>query len=280
MSTLPTRATYNPHPALQEIDESSLGPAMLRLTPRHRAFVRAKVLFGVDSKKAAAMAGYPTTSPHALEVRGYEAAHDPLVQEAMHEEAVKLMRGEGAKSLHTLIAIRDDTGAEPKDRIKCAVEILNRCGLHAMSEHKVSVEHSLSDAEKDRRILALCAELGLSESEAKKMLIAPLEAKKITDAEFAVIEPERALTDEERAAAAKREKHAMQERARRRRTPEEREAHRQQQNEERRQRGKREYAERKARERETVRREGTEDFLEGLSDPPASPETIEQEQQP
>jgi len=245
MTTLPTQTARAPHPALQEIDESSLGPAMLALTPQRRAFVQAKVFFGVDNKKAAEMAGYSPVSPHSLESQGYKLAHDPLVQEALREESVKMMRSEGVRSLHTLVNLRDDTSIAPRERLRAAIEIMNRCGLHAVTESHVSVEHRMSDAEKDRRILALCAEMGLSEAEAKKMLISPLEAKKVADAEFEVIEPERPMTDEERATVAERDERNTIRRARYRMTPNEREAHRKAANEERRQRGKRQYAEAK-----------------------------------
>ncbi|HVM77628.1 MAG TPA: hypothetical protein VMU06_01325 [Stellaceae bacterium] len=243
---------------------------MLALTPPRRAFVRAKVLFGVNNKKAAEMAGYSPASSHALENRGYQLAHDPLIQEALREESVKMMRSEGIRSLHTLINLRDDASVAPRERLRAAVEIMNRCGLHAVTEAHVSVEHRMTDVQKDRRILALAAELGLSDSEAKKLLIAPLEATKIADAEFTVVEP---ATDEERAAAAKREKHAAQERARYHRTPEQREAHRRQVNEQRRQRGKHEYAEQSKARSEAITFEGLEDVL----DLPSTPDTAAQE---
>src|SRR5205823_3695889 len=51
--------------------------------------------------------------------------------------------------------------------------LLNRSGFHAISEHHEHQHVHMSDADKDARILALCAEMGLSPAEAQKMLIAP-----------------------------------------------------------------------------------------------------------
>ena len=83
-------------------------------------------------------------------------------------------------------------------------------------------------------MLALCAELGIGPAEAKKLLIAPPDAKtleasldaNVQDAEFEDVEPERELTDEERAAEEKRERDNASRRIRRAMTPEERKARR------------------------------------------------------
>jgi phage terminase small subunit len=209
---------------LLPVDEGGLGPAMLALNPAQRAFVAAKVLYGLSNTDAAEKAGYSSRSPHALETVGSRLAHDDRIQAAILEEGQKLMRSEGPKSVHTLVAIRDDKTAAPKDRLKAATELLDRSGFHSVTEHNVSVEHRLSDEEKDRRMLALCAELGMSPTDAQKLLIAPskaqlVEAGTFQDAEFEEVhEP----TEAERKAAAKRERDNELRRARKNLTPEER----------------------------------------------------------
>src|SRR5579872_2043027 len=110
------------------VDETSLGPAMMALTPAMRAFVIAKVALGMTSIDAAKAAGYSARSPHALGVVGSRLAHDDRIQAAILEEGQKLMRSEGPKSVHVLVAIRDDKQAAPKDRLKAATELLNRSG--------------------------------------------------------------------------------------------------------------------------------------------------------
>src|SRR5262245_13722720 len=100
------------------IDETGLGPAMLALPPAQRAFVVGKIMFGMGNTDAAQLAGYSARSPHALDVVGSRLAHDERVQAALLEEGQKLMRAEGPRSIHTLVAIRDDRTADAKDRMK------------------------------------------------------------------------------------------------------------------------------------------------------------------
>jgi len=198
------------------------GPAMFALTPTQRAFVVAKVHFGCNNAEAARRAGYSKNQPADAKVSGYHLAHNDAVQAAIIEESRKLMAGEGPRSIRTLVAIRDDRSKEAKDRIKAAVELLNRGGLQAVTEHHLTVEHQMTDAQKDQRILALCRELGVPDADARKMLIAP----EVLDAEFEEVpEPEKTPEQAERAEryarAGEREKQA----ARRAMTPEELEAH-------------------------------------------------------
>jgi hypothetical protein len=80
---------------------------------------------------------------------------------------------------------------------------LNRSDFSAVTQHNISVEHHMTDTERDRRIIALCNELGLPETEARKMLISP---DKIQDAEFRVLEPEGELQAPPTEATAKRER--------------------------------------------------------------------------
>lgn len=175
-------------PAPIELDEESLGPAMRLLNPRQRLFVVGKVAYGLTDTEAAKFAGYqlPRLYPNGFK-QAYRVAHHPAVQEAILEEGRKLMRAEGAKSIRTLVEIRDDEQVDAKDRMKAAIELLNRSGFHAVSEHHMSVEHHLSEGEMDRRMLSLAAELGLPEAEARKLLIAPTELKKNAEG---IYEPE------------------------------------------------------------------------------------------
>lgn len=170
-------------PAVQ-LSVEGLGPAMLALNPGMRAFVYAKVFRGLNNTQAAAAAGY-AHGRDSLKVRGYQLAHDDRVQAAILEEGQKLMRAEGPRSILTLVQIRDDKNADKKDRLKAAVELLNRSGFSAVTQHNIEVTHHLTDEQKDRRILELCRELGIEQSEARKMLIAP----DVVDAEFSEVEP-------------------------------------------------------------------------------------------
>src|SRR5207248_4437927 len=88
------------------------------------------------------------------------------------------LRSEGPRSILTLVEVRDDKAAAPRDRIKAATELLNRAGMSAVSEHHHFVDHQLSESEQDKRILQLAKELGLDEANAMRLLVSPDEFKK------------------------------------------------------------------------------------------------------
>ena len=117
------------------------GPAMKKLNERQQAFVTAMLEFGGrNHTKAARAAGYDGTD-EVVRVTAHRLAHDPKIQEAILEEGQKRMTAGGFLAINTLLDICDDVTTEKKDRIKAATEILNRIGLHAKSEQKISVTH-------------------------------------------------------------------------------------------------------------------------------------------
>lgn len=179
------------YPARIEFDPASLGPAMQALTPLQRAFVYGIVHSGLSARQAAKFAGSQATTSASLGQTAYQLSHHPGVQQAIEEESRKLMRREAPRSIRTLIEIRDDKAASNKDRLKAAEMLLNRAGMNAVSESRLTVEHhNLSDAEKDREILRLAKELGLGEAEAQKLLIAPDDFKQNAEGVFEIAKPE------------------------------------------------------------------------------------------
>jgi hypothetical protein len=210
----PMKYPGRPVQALIVVPEEVCGPALAALSPPQRAFVIALVQFGCTGAEAARRAGYSDRGEGG-KVVAYRLTHDDRVQAAILEESRKVMRAEGPRSILTLVQIRDDKELDAKSRIKAATELLNRGGLHAISEQHVSVEHRLSDAEKDRRILALCQELGMAPTEARKLLIAP----DAIEAKFTVIEPAGPPTEEEARKVAKRDRNNEAKRHRRKLTP-------------------------------------------------------------
>src|SRR5580704_4917942 len=170
---------------LAVISDDRLGPAMLALNPRMRAFVIGKVQGGLDDTAAARAAGYADDRKQP-----WRLAHHEGVQAAILEEGRKLMRAHGPKSILTLVEIRDDKLRDAKDRIKCAIELLNRSGFHVVSEHHQHEHHHLSEAETDRRILALAAELGLPPEQARLMLVAPAEFERNAQGVYEIVESE------------------------------------------------------------------------------------------
>jgi hypothetical protein len=172
---------------LPEIDVAELGPAMAALTPLQRGFVLAKVYLGLNDVEAARAAGY---APSTAKDQAYLIAHNEGVQAAILDASKALLRGgEGARSLRVMIALRDDRTVKADTRLRAAEMIANRAGLHTTTEHHLEVRHHLSEAEMDRRILALAAELGMGPDEAQKMLIAPAEMQCNAAGVFELAEP-------------------------------------------------------------------------------------------
>src|ERR1039458_6082955 len=118
---------------------TAFGPAMTALpNDAMRAFVIGLVIYGLSQIEAARQAGYSAASPHALDVHSSRLAHDDRVQMAILEEGQRLMRTQGPKSIHTLVAIRDDKTASNKDRLSAAKDLLDRSGFHAVTEQHFS----------------------------------------------------------------------------------------------------------------------------------------------
>ena len=160
--------------------------------------------------------------------------------------------------------MRDDKKNEAKDRLKAAVELLNRAGLAAVSEAHLTVDHHhhLTEAQQDAKIIALAKELGLDDREARKLLIDP---SKIIEAEFTEIPPEKSPEQIERAERYQGNGENERRNALAHMTPAEREAAKQQKREQRR-------AARKARYAAAQGQAGIEDYIasntgrEGIED--------------
>jgi hypothetical protein len=171
---------------LPELDVADLGPAMRALSPRQRNFVVGKVFYGLDNTNAAQAAGY---SPLYASSNACHLAHREDVQRALEEECRKLMKSEGPKSILTLVKIRDGQSNKAADRIKASTELLNRAGLHAISETHQHVHEHVSEAEADRRILAFLAERGVPPDVAQKMLVQPDDFAKNSEGIYEMAEP-------------------------------------------------------------------------------------------
>lgn len=239
------------------VPDDMCGPAMAALPPAQRAFVAAKVHFGCSNAEAARKAGYSKNQPADAKVTGYQLAHQENIQAAIIEESRKVICSEGPRSIQTLVAIRDDKTKDAKDRLKAAIELLNRGGLNAVSEHHLTVEHKMTDAQKDQRILALCQELGIPQTEARKMLIAP----DVIDAEFAEVPPAAPVTEKQAARRARLPRDNELRRKRQKMTPENLAAHKKAMRETRRATAKVRYAQ-----AQQPRQTDIEEFIAGQAD--------------
>lgn len=160
---------------------------MRKLLPRQRAFVRACLETGRNNNTLhARMAGY-SGNDDSMKATGWRLAHDADVQAAMLEEAEKRLRGNAIMATSTLVNLAENA-REDKDKLKAIDMLLNRAGLHAKTEHKVTVEHH-TPADMIARIEHLAAKLGLDPVKllGHSSTAVPAAGAEIIDAEFAEV---------------------------------------------------------------------------------------------
>jgi hypothetical protein len=112
--------------------------------------------------RAAKAAGYGTakSTESAIKVSAHRVLYDPRVQEALREVGGKLLRTEAFLGINVLVAIaRDPTH---KDRLKAAVELMNRGGFAAVTHHTVTVEHKIDYTKQALEELATFRRLGVA----------------------------------------------------------------------------------------------------------------------
>lgn len=132
---------------------------------------------------AARAAGFKGND-NVLKVTAYRLAHDQRVQEAIQEEARKRLRSSVPAALDALDEIVADK--KHKDRALIAKTILDRTGLHEVSETKHTVEFIGNDPAMLERVRQLALRMNmdpeklLGHTAAQKLLPARL----VEDAEF------------------------------------------------------------------------------------------------
>lgn len=173
----------------QPPDGGKLGKAMQALLPRQRKFVTSLLTMGqYNLTRAAAEAGY-TGAPESLRVTGYRLAHDERVLAAIHEESLRRVRSGTAVATAVVMEIMT-SAMKNSDRLKAAEMVMNRGGLPAISEHRVSVEHTTDEIGKIERITLLAQQLGIDPrtllGDQAPALPAPQEA---VDVEFTEVQP-------------------------------------------------------------------------------------------
>lgn len=157
-----------------------LGPAMRECTEKERAFVVALYFYGGNHAQAAAAAGYTQSSRNALDVAAHQVYHRERVQRAIKEYAASTPLSEMLPAaMASWKKIIEDDGH--KDQAKMIIELANRAGLHAVSEHKLTVEHKDDRVAKIRALLELAKKLG---QDPKALLGA---ATDVTDADFEML---------------------------------------------------------------------------------------------
>jgi hypothetical protein len=172
--------------------EYDLGPAMLALSEKQRAFAIAVLQTGgADYTQCAIDAGYAwnPSDKNSIRVTASRLSHDPRIQEAMREHGMKQLVLGAAFAPTIVDQIMRDPTVEPTVRLKAASMLMNRSGMHETSEHKVAVVHkSESYAELMKEVKLLGKETGLD--------VSKLLGKNIVDADFEEVENTAADFDE------------------------------------------------------------------------------------
>ncbi len=140
-------------------EASSLGPAMRVLTERQQLFVVACLDMGcaTNHTQAARIAGY--VDGDALKVTAHRLAHHPKIQAALLEEAKKRIQAGTVAATSLLIEVVGDAEHATKDRLKAAQMILDRGGVHAVTE-RLGTEVSSPEGRMEKVLrLALLAKL-------------------------------------------------------------------------------------------------------------------------
>jgi phage terminase small subunit len=152
-TALPSKQTQPPAPHV-----GKLGPCMEKLNPRQRAFVDAMLdTGGADYTRCAKLAGY-VGGEGGIRVTAHRLAHDERIQAAIQEQARKRMIGAGIMATGVLIDIAGNPAH--KDQLKAATSLLDRAGLHAITESKHTVHNTSDRAEQIREIAELAREMG------------------------------------------------------------------------------------------------------------------------
>lgn len=163
-------------------DEESLGPAMRALNPAQRRFAMAAVLFPLAKDwQVAKAAGYSDRSHGALRVCAHRLYHDEKVLSAIHELAVREIRGTALLGIAVMKKIARLDGH--KDQFKAAAHLTGLAG-HTV-EQKISVNQTVTDrtgAEMLERIRQLAAANGLDPAKLLGVNTAP-----VVDAEFSEV---------------------------------------------------------------------------------------------
>jgi hypothetical protein len=143
-------------------DAGCLGEAMKALpSDRMRLFVLASCAQTFpDNSAAARQAGYQGNA-NALHVVGNRLSTDPRIRAAILEQSKRQLQSYTPMAVRTLGAIAANESVKPMVRVRAAEGILNRAGLHEVSEHKVEVSHTESRLDKLKKIAEFAKAAGI-----------------------------------------------------------------------------------------------------------------------
>jgi phage terminase small subunit len=186
-----------------DLNPGYFGPAMRRLTTKQRAFVIAYSEIGGQSAQGITTAGREGIRSTAARRAGYQGStddlrrtahrlcHDPEVIEAMKEFAfanvasdVVLLTGVLSDIAHGVIP------GTASEKLKAVAMIFNRIGLHEKTEHKMTVEHNITNDEALRKIENFSKVLGLDPTKLLGRIGVAVVENRIIDAEYTEVDDE------------------------------------------------------------------------------------------
>lgn len=134
-------------------DAGELGPDMKMLpSQRMQLFVLASCAQSFpDNSAAAREAGYQGNA-NALHVAGNRLANDARVRAAILEQSKRQMQSYTPMAVRTLGEIALNEAVTPMVRVRACEGILNRAGLHEISEHKVELSHTETRMDKLKKL--------------------------------------------------------------------------------------------------------------------------------
>lgn len=141
------------------LDRGKLGPCMGKLNDRQRQFVYAMMETGQVNHTACARAAGYQGDGNAMRVTAHRLAHDEDIQAAIQEVARKAMGAAQLVATGHLILMAQNVAH--KDQLSAIKELMNRSGLQAVTEHRVSVTHSADRESVVKQIALLAREQGL-----------------------------------------------------------------------------------------------------------------------
>jgi hypothetical protein len=97
---------------------------------------------------------------NTCDVGGYRLRHDERVLDAILECSNAGLRA--LAPLANMVMEEELTNRQGKDRVSAAKAVYDRTGLHAQTEHKVTVERIDQNEDKMRRIALMAATLGMT----------------------------------------------------------------------------------------------------------------------
>lgn len=160
--------------------------AMQVLTERQKLFVNHLLTTGSNNMTAAAAAAGYTGTRMIIGRTAHRLAHDPKIQFAIQEEAKRRVNANVIAAVSRVAELVSHH--DPKIALKAAEIVMNRGGIHAVSEVKHSHEVTYNDDEMVQRLAVLAGKLGLDAAALLGQVQVPARLPPPIDAEFEEVE--------------------------------------------------------------------------------------------